>query len=209
MKSYYDLIKENVINFRKALLDKYYELGLNETECIVLIRLQEYAINVNNELNSQEIVKKLSIDVDELGEVLVNLVNKDFVSLSYDPNTPDALESFTLDGAYRQLGYVFEGKDSIDAEKTKAIEMKQTLQVLEKKLNKILTPLEVSIVKKWFYDYNYKLDIINDEIEKVCARRVKSVGIIDRELFAKTKETTSDDDALKAKELFEKLYGTK
>lgn len=209
MKSYYDLIKQNVINFRKALLDKYYELGLNETECIVLIRLQEYSINVNNELNSQEIVKKLSISVDELGEVLINLVNKDFVSLSYDPNNQGSLEIFSLDGAYRQLGYVFEGNDTEDSEKTKAIEMKQTLQVIEKKLNKMLTPLEVSIVKKWFYDYNYKLDIINEEIEKVCARRVKSVNIIDRELFARTKEKTSDDDALKAKELFDKLYGTK
>ena len=83
----------------------------------------------------------------------------------------------------------------------------KTLQVLENKLNKILTPLEVSIVKKWFYDYHYELDVINEEIEKVLARKVKSVNIIDRELFARMKDNSTDSDVAKAKELFDKLYG--
>ena len=206
MKSYFDLIKNNVIDFEKTLLEKYYELGLTETECLVLLRLYQYKLNVSSELNSSEIVKKLSISTDELGEVIMCLVNKDFVSLEYDETKSD-LETFTLDGTFRQLGYVFEGNDSEDNEKKMAIAMKQTLQVLENKLNKVLTPLEVSIVKKWFYDYHYNIDIINEEIEKVLARKVKSVNIIDRALFARMKDTSSDDDALKAKELFDKLYG--
>ena len=208
MKSYYDLIKNNVIDFEKTLLEKYFELGLTETECLVLLRLHQYNINVSSELNSNEIVKKLSISTDELGEVIMRLVNKDFVSIAYDSEKCD-LETFNLDGTYRQLGYVFEGSDKEDQEKTLAIAMKQTLQVLEAKLNKLLTPLEVSIVKKWFYDYHYDLAIINEEIEKVLGRKVKSVNLIDRALFARTKDTSTDEEAKKAKELFDKLYGNK
>ena len=206
MKSYYDLIKDNVIDFEKTLLEKYFELGLTETECLVLLRLHQYKINVSSELNSSEIVKKLSISTDELGEVIMRLINKDFVSVTYDEEKCD-LETFNLDGTYRQLGYVFEGSDKENSEKMLAIAMKQTLQVLENKLNKILTPLEVSIVKKWFYDYHYDIEMINEEIEKVLARKVKSVNIIDRALFARTKDTSSDEEAQKAKELFNKLYG--
>ena len=206
MKSYFDLIKNNVIDFEKTLLEKYFELGLTETECLVLLRLYQYKLNVSSELNSSEIVKKLSISQDEFGEVVMRLVNKDFVSLDYDKDSSD-LESFSLDGTFKQLGYVFEGNDSEAKEKVLSISMKQTLQVLENKLNKMLTPLEVSIVKKWFYDYNYDLDIINEEIEKVLARKVKSVNIIDRALYARMKDNTTDDDAEKAKELFNKLYG--
>ena len=206
MKSYFDLIKNNVIDFEKTLLEKYYELGLTETECLVLLRLYQYKLNVSSELNSSDIVKKLSISTDELGEVIMRLVNKDFVSLEYDATKTD-LETFSLDGTFRQLGYVFEDSDSEDKEKALAISMKQTLQVLENKLNKILSPLEVSIVKKWFYDYHYNIDIVNEEIEKVLARKVKSVNIIDRALFARMKDNSTDDDAIKAKELFDKLYG--
>ncbi|MBO4667190.1 MAG: DnaD domain protein [Bacilli bacterium] len=206
MKSYYDLIKDNVIDFEKTLLEKYYELGLTETECLVLLRLHQYKLNGSSELNSTEIVKKLSISTDEFGEVVMHLINKDFVSIVYDSEKSD-LETFYLDGTYRQLGYVFEGNDKDDNEKMIAISMKQTLQVLENKLNKILTPLEVSIVKKWFYDYHYDMAIINEEIEKVLGRKVKSVNIIDRALFARSKDNSTDEEAKKAKELFDKLYG--
>ena len=41
MKSYFDLIKNNVIDFEKTLLEKYYEIGLTETECLVLLRLYQ------------------------------------------------------------------------------------------------------------------------------------------------------------------------
>lgn len=206
MKSYFDLIKNNVIDFEKTILEKYYELGLTETECLVLLRLHQYKVNGSSELNLQEIVKKLSISTDELGEVIMQLVNKDFVNLSYDEESHD-LEQFSLDGTYKQLGYVFEGNDKEDKEKNLSIMMKQTLQVLENKLNKMLTPLEISIVKKWFYDYNYSLDIINEEIEKVLSRKVKSVNIIDRALYARMKDNSTDSDVAKAKELFDKLYG--
>ena len=204
MKSYFDLIKNNVIDFEKTLLEKYFELGLNETECLVLLRLYQQ-LPLSNELNSKELVKKLSITSDELGEVVMTLVNKNFVSLDFD--NEKELETFSLDGTYKQLGYVFEGSDQEDNEKKTAIMMKQTLQVLETRLNKILTSLEVSIVKKWFYDYHYDYEVINEEIEKVMARKVKSVNIIDRELFARTKDNSSSDDVAKAKELFDKLYG--
>ena len=206
MKSYFDLIKNNVIDFEKTLLEKYFELGLTETECLVLLRLYQYKVNVSNELNSQEIVRKLSISTDEFGEVIMRLVNKDFVAINYDASVCD-LETFSLDGTYKQLGYVFEGNDQDAKDKALAIAMKQTLQVLENKLNKLLTPLEISIVKKWFYDYHYDLDIINEEIEKVLARKQKSVSIIDRSLFARMKDTSTEDDVAKAKELFDKLYG--
>ena len=81
------------------------------------------------------------------------------------------------------------------------------MQYLEKQLGKMLTPLEINIVKKWFYDYKYSIDLINEEIEKVLKRKIKNVNIIDRALYARTKEKLDDSDVSKAKELFDKLYG--
>ena len=116
-------------------------------------------------------------------------------------------ERFSLDGAYRQLGYIFEANEIKEESNTISIEMKQTLQNLEKQLNKILTPLEINIVKKWFYDYKYPTSMINEEIQKVLKRKVKNVSVIDRSLFARTKETLDNEDVSKAKDLFKKLYG--
>ena len=128
MKSYFDLIKNNVIDFEKTLLEKYFELGLTETECLVLLRLYQQP---TNELNLTELVKKLSINADELGEVVMRLVNKDFVAISFDKEINE-METYSLDGTFKQLGYVFEGNDTVDKEKKLAIAMKQNTTSVRK-----------------------------------------------------------------------------
>ena len=208
MKSYYDLIKDNLIEFNKVILDKYYLLGLTELECLVLLRLNQQKINNNNILDTNELVKKLSINSEQLTEVISGLVNRNFVELTLDlDNNQVYTERFILDGAYRQLGYIFEANEAKEENNIISIEMKQTLQYLEKQLCKILTPLEINIVKKWFYDFKYPISIINEEIEKVLKRKVKNVNVIDRALYSRTKETLDDSDVSKAKDLFDKLYG--
>lgn len=208
MKSYYELIKENLIDFEKVLIDNYYKLGLNETECLILLRLFQQSKKGNNILNADELIKKLSISSEKFTEVISGLVNRDFIELSLELDKNQSYtESFSLEGSYRQLGYVFEDKETKEEENTISIEMKQTMQYLEKQLGKMLTPLEINIVKKWFYDYKYSIDLINEEIEKVLKRKIKNVNIIDRALYARTKEKLDDSDVSKAKELFDKLYG--
>lgn len=208
MKSYYDLIKDNLIEFDKKLLENYYKLGLSEVECLVLLRLHQYKTQSNNILNSEEIIKKMSISSDIFAEIIADLVSRSFIDLTLDLDDEQVYtERFSLDGAYRQLGYIFEANETKEESNTISIEMKQTLQNLEKQLNKILTPLEINIVKKWFYDYKYPTSMINEEIQKVLKRKVKNVSVIDRSLFARTKETLDNEDVSKAKDLFKKLYG--
>lgn len=208
MKSYYDLLKENIINFETVLLDHYFQLGLNETECIILLRLHQQLIKENSSLKADEIIKKLSISSDIFTEIISGLVNRNFIELNLDLDENQIYnESFSLDGSYRQLGYIFEANETKEEENIISIEMKQTMQYLEKQLGKILTPLEINIVKKWFYDYKYPISLINEEIEKTLKRKTRSVSIIDRSLYAKTKEKLDDSDVSKAKELFDKLYG--
>lgn len=208
MKSYYDLIKDNLIEFDKALLDNYHLIGLSETECLVLLRLHQQKTRENNILNTDNLIKRLSISSEKFTEIIGELVSRNFVELKLDLDDNQVYtERYFLDGAYHQLGYIFEAQETKDEDNAISIEMKQTMQYLEKQLSKMLTPLEVNIVKKWFYDYKYPISLINEEIDKVLKRKMKSVSIIDRSLYARTKETLDKEDVSKAKDLFKKLYG--
>ena len=163
-----------------------------------------------NELESK--VKSLIIDkygsLKKFTEIIGELVSRNFVELKLDLDDNQVYtERYFLDGAYHQLGYIFEAKETKDEDNAISIEMKQTMQYLEKQLSKMLTPLEVNIVKKWFYDYKYPTSLINEEIDNVLKRKMKSVSIIDRSLYARTKETLDKEDVSKAKDLFKKLYG--
>ena len=39
MSKYYELIKSNIIEFDRLLLDKYHQLNLNEVDTILLIKI--------------------------------------------------------------------------------------------------------------------------------------------------------------------------
>ena len=75
MKSYVDLMKENIIDFGNLILEKYYLLNLNEIECMVLYKLNKYSKEVNNILNLSDLEKKMKLDINQLGDVLAGLVS--------------------------------------------------------------------------------------------------------------------------------------
>ena len=109
MKSYVDLMKENIIDFGNLILEKYYLLNLNEIECMVLYKLNKYSKEVNNILNLSDLEKKMKLDINQLGDVLAGLVSKGFVTLKMsDDEKCTLIEEFSLEDAYKELSYVLE-----------------------------------------------------------------------------------------------------
>lgn len=210
MKSYVDLMKENIIDFGSLLLDKYYLLNLNETECMVLYKLSKYSKEVNNILNLSYLEKKMNLDTNQLGNVIAGLVSKGFITLKMsDDDKGTFLEEFSLEDAYKELSYVLE-----DGEK-KAIndqvnnDIKMILKMLESKNNKPLSPIEMQIVQKWFYEYKYDLELIKEQIEKTYKNKNASITIVDRQLFAKSRESITTDEIEAAQEILKRKYGKK
>ena len=210
MKSYVDLMKENIIDFGSLLLDKYYLLNLNETECIVLYKLNKYSKEVNNILNLSYLEKKMNLDTNQLGNVIAGLVSKGFITLKMsDDEKGTFLEEFSLEDAFKELSYILE-----DGEK-KAIndqvnnDIKMVLKMLESKNNKPLSPIEMQIIQKWFYEYKYDLELIKEQIEKTYKNKNASISIVDRQLFAKSRESITSDEIEVAQEILKRKYGKK
>ncbi len=207
MKAFGDLIKENIISFQNSLLDNYYKLGLDETECLVLLKLQQYLNNNNCYLNTSEICKNTSLNNSDFSNIVLNLVKKDFIKLEFDESY--GLEKFSLDGCYKQLGFLLEGDEASLDEKKNELLMRDAVENVEQALNKILSPIELNIIRRWIYEKKYKTIDINDAINKVATRKIKSVNAIDRLLFQKYNETDNVNTSSEAIELFNKLYGKK
>ena len=205
MKTYFELIKEELINFDKILFDYYHKLNLNETECLVIYHLHTLLINNDNSFNVSKLENKMSINYDEISNVIINLVNKGFIHLELKNDT----EVFNLDGTYKQLSFILENNEQNDNNKTINLEFKNLVKILEEKFNKIITPNELTIVKKWFYDYKYDINIINEEVEKISKKKTGSIAMVDRSLYIRTKEPTDGASADAALEFFNKTYGSK
>lgn len=210
MKSYVDLMKENIIDFGNLILEKYYLLNLNEIECMVLYKLNKYSKEVNNILNLSDLEKKMKLDINQLGDVLAGLVSKGFVTLKMsDDEKGTLIEEFSLEDAYKELSYVLEnGERKIENDQVNK-DFQEILKLLESKNNKPLSPIEMQTVQKWFFEYKYDIKLIKEQIEKTYKNKNASVSIVDRQLFAKSRETLTSDEIEAAQEILKRKYGKK
>lgn len=210
MASYVELMKENIIDFGKLLLEKYYLLKLDEVECMVLYKLDKYSKKYNNLLNLSELEKTMHLDKDRLGDVIASLVSKGYITLKMSEDDNGAfIEEFSLEDTYKELSYVIDNDKATIVKNEINDNITKLLKVLESKNNKPLSPIEVEIIRKWFYEYKYDIEMINEEINRVSKYKIFSISSIDRNLYTRSKETITDDDITSAQEILKRKYGKK
>lgn len=208
----YDLIKKNVIQFDKLLLEQYYKLNLDEVDTIILIRLNDLLQRNISELNEDDIAASMKIDKNELGKRIVDLVKRGFITLEL--STIDSKEVFSLDETYKRLALLLEMKKDNQKMILKEAKIKETVILLEKELKKILNPLEREMVQRWYLEYDYTDDEIQDAILKTLKYKNRGVSYIDRLLHANRRTTVSiednqDNTQENIQELFNRLYAKK
>ena len=207
MKSYYELIKEGMIDFGSNFLDNYAKLGLNEVECLIIYKL--YLISKSNTqlLDLNELSKKMSLDVDSLGNNITSLVNKGFLELKADETEDTFKEEFFIDLTIKELAYYLENGDKIQVIDETGEKVKNTITELERILNKALSFYEMQVVNKWFYEYKYDYSLIQEELKKLSSVKFPNVNLLERNLKASSNNEITESDLQKLQNALKKKYG--
>jgi len=205
----YNLIKKNVIQFDKLILEQYFKLNLDEVDTIILIRLNDLLQKNICELNEDEIAKSMKIDKNELGKRIVELVKKGFITLEF--TGIESKEVFSLDEPYKRLALLLEKNTEEVNNELLELKIKETINLLEKELQKILSPLEREMVQRWYIDEKYTDDGINEALLKTLKYKNRGVAYIDRLLQANRREQRKEEVKTETtqeniQELFNRLY---
>ena len=205
----YNLIKKNVIQFDKLILEQYFKLNLDEVDTIILIRLNDLLQKNICELNEDEIAKSMKIDKNELGKRIVELVKKGFITLEF--TGIESKEVFSLDETYKRLALLLEKNTEEVNNELLELKIKETINLLEKELQKILSPLEREMVQRWYIDEKYTDDGINEALLKTLKYKNRGVAYIDRLLQANRREQRKEEVKTETtqeniQELFNRLY---
>ena len=204
MNSYYYLLKDNVIEFDKLILDKYYLLGLNEIDTIILIKLNNLLKYGDRSLSLNEIVPFMSISEDECSKRIVKLVEEGFITLEL--LNVKSKETFSLDQTYRRLSLLLLDEDKAKESDEKKELVKNTTLLLEKEMNKILNSIEKEIITKWYYDYQYSQNDIDDAIMEALKRKNCGIQFIARTLYKKNHKQEKLSANSEIEDLFNQVY---
>ncbi|HPN61421.1 MAG TPA: hypothetical protein PLO88_04755 [Bacilli bacterium] len=119
----YTLLKNNIIDFDRLLLEKYRALKLDEANTIILIKLNNLLKQGKRFLVVEELVETMALSKEEVAKRIVQLVNDGFVALEL--SEIDAKEQFNLDETYKRLSYLLEGVKQANQETMLTIKLKR------------------------------------------------------------------------------------
>ena len=205
MNQYQEMLEKGIIGFERLLLETYYLLEITEVDVIILIKLNDYLKKRKNVLILNDIISTMSIKEETFSKRVAFLVSKGFVNLELDE---DNNETFSLKGLYSRLAIILEnGKDDSN-KKTSDSEMYNIINTLEKESKTILSPIELEIVSKWFFEYKYSFDLIESMVLKALKDKRANVRYIDKLLAKSDKkiEKISGTENPNIQELFNKVY---
>ena len=90
-----------------------------------------------------------------------------------------------------------------------ASDFKKITNIIEKEFNKLVSPLELQLIKSWIYEDKYEFSLINESILDAVKRQRKNVKAVNEILRSKkqraeSKNKKQDTDLTN---LFNNVYG--
>src|SRR5699024_6752491 len=88
-----DMLKTRPVVIHKELLEHYNELGINERELVILIKLIHASEMTNKQPSIESLQKGTSLDSREITAIIQNLIQRDLLELNVNKVTAAAIAS--------------------------------------------------------------------------------------------------------------------
>lgn len=152
------LIKSKTISFPDVLIKNYQKIGLNEVKTMIIIKLYYLAEENDNFLNINELVKSMTIEINELSNMIINLVDNGYINLEVDN---EGREQFNLDGTIEKLGAILDDSNEKEDDRQKMLE--SVIGYVETTYGRVANVSDLTIINHWI-DLGYKYDDIRNAI---------------------------------------------
>lgn len=208
MSQYYMLLKNGMVDFDKLLIEKYSFIGLDEVEAMFLIKIKKIFdsnTKISETLIINELVNVMSIDEKQIIELLVKLINSQFISLKIVDNK----ETYSLDDTYKRLASLLDEDNFTEEKEQKETELKKAVSFIEKECEKLISPTELEVIKHWIDVDKYTFSQIKEATLECLKLKKKSIKNIDMMLnkFKKTEEVKKSQTKENLQDLFNSVYG--
>lgn len=199
-------LKTRPVVIRRELLDHYSELGLDEQDLIILIKLI-YASETSNKQPSIELLQKGSnMQPREVTAVIQNLIQRELLELNVNKDEEGRFtEYMNLDPFYEKLSQLLK-KETIDTNVQSDKEKFKTLfQMIEQTFARPLSPYEIETLNQWIDVDQHNNDIIQAALDEANSQNKLSFKYMDRILLNwKKNNVKTIDDSKEIRKQFNK-----
>ena len=197
-------LKTRPVVIRRELLDHYAELGMDEQDLVILIKLI-YASETSNKHPSIETLQQgSSMQPRQITSVIQNLIQRELLELNVRKDEEGKFtEYMNLDPFYEKLSQILK-KQNLDHQESDSVEQfKQLFQLMEQSFGRPLSPYEIETLNQWIDVDQHDLSVIQAALDEALSQNKLSFKYIDRILLNwKKNNVKTVDDSKKIREQF-------
>lgn len=183
------LIKKNIVDFSELVLNNYQNVGLDETDAVILIKLNYLQNRQITFIHPKKLAKMLSISPATTAKRLNNLIERKYITVSLVKNgNGKETESFSLDNLIEMIVKAdFEEKNSENIEENNNVVAK-LVNMFETEFRKPLSVLDIQTLTKWLQEDEYTSEEIKTALFEASKQRKLTIKYVDKILLSKETE---------------------
>ncbi len=175
------LIKAKTIDFTQVLIQNYKAIGLNETSAMVVAKLYYLAEENDNFLELEKLAKEVTINMEQLGDLIIDLVNKGYLELTLDNN---GKETFSIDGTIEKIAVILDKGSNDEVLSARQEKLSLVVTYVETTFSKTCSASDLIIINAWL-DSNYEYDDIKNAVFKAFQLGKYNLKYVDAILASK------------------------
>jgi|GEM_PF-452502 len=186
------LLEENILDFHKLLMRYYREVGLSETDMVILSELFRQSQKGNTYLSLTKLGKNLTISKEELMKSLEGFIQNKYLSIRLIKNTQGKeTEAFDLDGTLEKIIEKIEDdvrSEMLQVQDTFTTPEEEIAHIVETNFHKQLKPLDVEMIQRWIHSDNYEMMEIKQALLDALKANRFTMSYVDTALIKRRKQ---------------------
>lgn len=199
-------LKMRPVVIRKELLDTYNQLGINEQELIILIKLIYASETSNKQPSIESLQQGTSMQPREITAVIQKLIQLDLLELSVSKDEEGKFtEYMNLDSFYDKFLKILSAQSELNEKNKDKNNFKQLFRMMEETFGRPLSPYEIETLNQWIDVDQHDLAVIQAAVDEANSQNKLTFKYIDRILLNwKKNNVKTVDDSKQIRKQFNK-----
>ncbi|MDW3949491.1 DnaD domain-containing protein [Staphylococcus saprophyticus] len=177
-------LKIRPVIIRRELLDHYNQLGINEAELVILIKLLHASESSNKQPSIESLQQGTTFGSREVTTIIQSLIQHDLLELKVEKDEEGKFtEYMNLNQFYVKLSEIMEQVNIKVEEENTEVEFNVLFQQIEQTFGRPLSPFEIETLNQWLDIDKHELSVIQAALDEATSQNKLSFKYIDRILL--------------------------
>lgn len=177
-------LKIRPVIIRRELLDHYNQLGINEAELVILIKLLHASESSNKQPSIESLQQGTTFGSREVTTIIQSLIQHDLLELKVEKDEEGKFtEYMNLNQFYVKLSEIMEQVNIKVEEENTEVEFNVLFQQIEQAFGRPLSPFEIETLNQWLDIDKHELSVIQAALGEATSQNKLSFKYIDRILL--------------------------